>query len=129
MNFSLSFCYFTIYFCFKIVLQMLLIIDDPLSESVRSNLELLEGLARCLDKQHPYGRQKCWKHVAEYFGVEAGTYKAFTCRPENSPTENLFYFLKTRFHDQFTIKKLKDGLNCIERNDVIHDVLMKYQGS
>lgn len=103
-------------------------VDDQLKESVRSNSTLLEGLARCLDKEHPYGRMKYWKHLAEHFGVDESTYKGFPCCPENSPTENLLYYLKMRkAPEEFTIKKLKKGLNSIGRNDVIQDIFMKHK--
>ena len=102
-------------------------VGDRLYESVRNNLTLLEGLARCLDKEHRYGRKKCWKHLAEHFRVEESIYKYFTCCPQKSHTENLFYFLKTRKPTEFTIEKLKEGLKSIDRNDVIQDVLKKHQ--
>ena len=94
---------------------------------MRNNLTLLEKIAKCLDKEQRYGAMKCWKHLAEQFGVEESIYNTFTCCPENSPTENLFDFLKTRKPTEFTIKKLKEGMNSIGRNDVIEDVFEKHQ--
>ncbi|XP_068737776.1 uncharacterized protein [Montipora capricornis] len=102
-------------------------LDDRLYKSVRNNLTLLERIARCLDKEQRHGTMKCWKHLAEQFGVEESIYKTFTSCPENSPTENLFDFLKTRKPTEFTIKKFKEGMNSIDRNDVIEDVFKKHQ--
>lgn len=93
-----------------------------------SNLTLLEGLARCLDNKHSYGSMKYWKHLAEHFEVEESKYKTFPCCPENSPTENLLYLLKTqKAPEEFTIKELKEGLESIDRNDVIQDIFMKHK--
>ena len=103
------------------------LIGDPLAKSLLDNLELLEGLGRCLDKEHRYGMEKCWKHLAEYFEVEANIYEDFTYSRENSPTEDLFEFLKTRTPQEFTLDQLKDKLNSIDRQDVIQDVILKHQ--
>ncbi|XP_020610251.1 uncharacterized protein LOC110048813 isoform X2 [Orbicella faveolata] len=93
-------------------------LNDPLTTSVLNNLELLEGLGNCLDKQYKCGEIKCWKHLCEHFGVEAKTYEDFTRSQERSPTEDLFDFLKTQEPKEFTIGKLKDKLSSIERQDV-----------
>lgn len=102
-------------------------LKDPLYKSVRNNLTLLDRIARYLDKEHRHGTVKCWMHLAEQFGVEERIYRTFTCCPENSPTENLFAFLKTRKPTEFTIEKLKEGMNSIDRNDIIEDVFKKHQ--
>lgn len=101
------------------------LVGDPLATSVRNNLELLEGLANCLDKEYEGGKIKCWKHLCEYFGVEAKTYEDFPCSKEHSPTEDLFEFLKTTRSKEFTVGKLKDMLSSIERPDV-QVVLLEY---
>lgn len=102
-------------------------IADPLTESVLSNLELLEGLGKFLDREYKWGGEgKCWKHLAEYFRVEAKIYEDFPCCKERSPTEDLFDHLKTEKPQEFTIRKLKDKLSSIDRQDV-QDVLLKYQ--
>ena len=115
----------------EILLEILLrifFVGDRLYESVISNLTLLEGLASRLDKPHPYGRMKYWKHLAEHFEVKERIYKTFPCCPENSPTEDLLYLLKTqKAPEEFTIKKLEEGLDSIDRNDVIEDVVMKHK--
>ena len=67
------------------------LIADPLGESLLNKLELLEALATYLDRENPYGNPKYWKHLAQYFGVEASTYENFTCIPR-SPTEKLFAY-------------------------------------
>ncbi|KAL9989497.1 hypothetical protein ACROYT_G004056 [Oculina patagonica] len=102
-------------------------LGDPLTKSVLNNLELLEGLGKCLDKEYKCGGEiKCWKHLAEYFGVEAKIYEDFTCSQESSPTEDLFELLKTQKPEEFTIGKLKDELSFIDRQDV-QDVLSTHQ--
>lgn len=102
-----------------------LIIDDPLATSVLNNLELLEGLGKCLDKEYKYrGGKKCWKHLAQHFEVEAKIYEDFTRSQERSPTEDLFEFLKTRKPKEFTIGKLKNKLSSINRQDV-QDVILE----
>ena len=101
------------------------LVDDPLATSVLNNLELLEGLVNCFDKEYKCGEIKCWKHLSEYFGVEAKTYEDFTRSQEHSPTEDLFEFLKTRGPKEFTVGKLKDKLSSIERPDV-QDFLLEF---
>ena len=94
-----------------------------------NNLQLLEGLGKLLDKQYKwYGEKKCWKHVAEYFGIEAEIYEDFTRYQERSPTEDLFEFLKTDKPKDFTIGKLTDNLRSIDRQDV-QEVLLTHQDS
>ena len=99
-------------------------VDDPLATSVLNNLELLEGLGKSLDGEYKYGEIKCWKHLSQYFGVEAETYEDFTRSQKHSPTEDLFEFLRTRQPEEFTVGKLKDKLSSIERSD-IHPVLLE----
>lgn len=99
--------------------------DDPLATSVLNNRELLEGLGNCLDKQYKCGEIKCWKHLSEYFGVEAKTYEDFTRSQEHSPTEDLFEYQKTQKPKEFTVGKLKDKLKSIERPDV-QGVLLEF---
>lgn len=92
-----------------------------------NNLELLEGLGKSLDKEYKLGGEiKCWKHLAEYFEIEAKIYEDFTCCHERSPTEDLFEFLETEKPEEFTIGKLKDKLQSINRPDV-QDVLLTHQ--
>lgn len=92
-----------------------------------NNLDLLEGLGKFLDREYKWGGEgKCWKHLAQYFRVEEKIYEDFTCWQERSPTEDLFEHLKTRKPEEFTIRKLKDNLSSIDRQDV-QDVLFKHQ--
>lgn len=102
------------------------LIGDPIGESLLNNLELLEGLASYLDGEDPYGNPKCWKHLAQHFGVEASRYETFTCSPR-SPTEKLFAFVISRDADTFTIDMLKSGLGDIDRGDIITDILVEHQ--
>lgn len=102
-------------------------IGDPLAKSVLNNLALLEGLARCLDREYRGGIVKCWRHLAEHFEIEVNIYEGFTSCQEKSPTEDLFEFLKVQMSAKFTIRKLKEKLSSINRQDVIQDVLLKYQ--
>lgn len=90
---------------------------DPLATSVINNLELLEGLGKYLDKESKCKEIKCWKHLCEYFEVEAKTYEDFTHSQEHSPTEDLFEFLNQK-PKEFTVGKLKEKLSHIERSDV-----------
>lgn len=99
---------------------------DPLEKSVLNNLELLEGLAKYLDQGDPHGNPKCWRNLAEHFGVEASIYQTFTCSPR-SPTEKLFAYLENRDGDKFTIEILKSGLHDIDRKDIITNILVKHQ--
>ena len=89
-------------------------------------MELLEDLASCLDRGDPYGNPKCWKHLAQHFGVEANCYETFTYSPRG-PTEKLFAFVISRDADTFTIDMLKSGLRGIERGDIITNILVKHQ--
>ena len=102
------------------------LIVDPLGKSLLDNLELLEDLASCLDRGDPYGNPKCWKHLAQHFGVEANCYETFTYSPRG-PTEKLFAFVISRDADTFTIDMLKSGLRGIERGDIITNILVKHQ--
>ena len=100
---------------------------DPLAKTILGCLVLLEALCRCLDKEYKYGACKCWKHVAEYFGIEEQEYQNFKCNQIHSPTEVMFEFLKT-CSPGITIGDIKAGLNSIGRQDVIN-VLVKYEES
>ena len=102
--------------------------DDPFAKTILCCLVLLEALCRCLDSEYIYGACKCWKHLAEYFGIEEEEYQNFNCNQIQSPTEVMFEFLKTRY-PEVTIGDLKDGLCEIGREDVITDVLLKYEKS
>lgn len=102
------------------------LIGDPIGQSLLNNLELLEGLASYLDGEDPHGNPKCWKHLAQHFGVEASRYETFTCSPR-SPTEKLFTFVISRDADTFTIEMLKSGLRDIDRGDIITDILVEHQ--
>ena len=91
-----------------------------------NNLDLLEGLEAMLDKEYKIGQEiKCWKHLAEHFEVKAEMYERFSYIQENSPTEDLFEFLKTNYPEEFTTCNLKNGLGAIDRKDV-QDVLSNH---
>ena len=109
----------------KLIKTLPLLVGDPLAESVLNNLELLEGLGKCLDKQYRYGETKCWKHLSEHFGVEAKTYEDFIRNQERSPTEDLFEFQKTRKPKEFTVGWLKAKLSSIERSEV-QSILLEF---
>ena len=102
------------------------LIADPLGASLLNNLELLEGLASYLDRGDPYGNPKCWKHLAQHFGVEANCYETFTYSPRG-PTEKLFAYVISRDADTFTIDMLKSGLRGIDRGDIITNILLNHQ--
>lgn len=105
-----------------------MIIGDLIYDYLENNSDVLDRLKVLLDKALN-GKVKCWKHLADQLGVPKKIYDTFKCSSETSPTENLLHLLKTRYPEEFTIGKLKDGLKCIRRKDVIHDVLdhQKYQ--
>ena len=100
---------------------------DPLAKTILGCLDLLEGLSRCLDKEYKYGSCKCWKHIAERFGIEEQEYQKFNCSQVHSPTEVMFEYLKAQ-NPEITIGDVKDGLHSIAREDVVR-VLVKYEQS
>ncbi|XP_067043167.1 uncharacterized protein [Acropora muricata] len=100
-------------------------LDDPLAKTILDRLDLLEELSRCLDKEYKYGRNQCWKHVAEYFGIDEEKYQSFGCSKIHSPTEEMFDYLDAT-DTKLTIGKLKEKLLSVERQDVI-DVLVEYE--
>ena len=98
---------------------------DPLAETILNCRDLTEGLSRCLDKEYKYGSCKCWKHVAEGFGIKEQEYQNFNCSQVQSPTEVMFDYLQTQCPD-ITIGYFKDKLHSIERDDVV-TVLVEYE--
>lgn len=98
-------------------------LDDPLAKTILDRLGLLEGLSRCLDKEYKYGRRQCWKHIAEYFGIDEEMYQSFRDSEILSPTEEMFEHLQTT-DTEMTIGTLKEKLRLVERPDVI-DVLVE----
>lgn len=100
-------------------------LGDPLTKSLLDSLELLEKLSRCLDQEYKYGHCKCWKHIAEFFGIPEKDYQNFKCNKVHSPTEILFEFLKSD-SPHITVGSLKHGLAQIERKDVI-DILLQHE--
>ena len=96
-----------------------------MTKSLLDSLELLEELSRCLDQEYKYGHCKCWKHIAEFFGIPEEDYQNFKCNKVHSPTEILFEFLKSD-NPHITVGILKHGLAQIERKDVI-DILIKHE--
>lgn len=96
-----------------------------MAKSLLDSLELLEELSRCLDQEYKYGHCKCWKHIAEFFGIPEEDYQNFKCNKVHSPTELLFEFLKSDRPD-ITVGNLKHGLAQIERQDVIN-ILLKHE--
>ncbi|XP_044174897.1 uncharacterized protein LOC114953099 isoform X2 [Acropora millepora] len=100
-------------------------LDDPLAKTILDRLGLLEGLSRCLDKEYKYGRYQCWKHIAEYFGIDEEMYQSFRDSEIVSPTEEMFEHLQTT-DTEMTIGTLKEKLRSVERLDVI-DVLVECQ--
>lgn len=100
-------------------------LGDLLAKTILGCLELLEGLCRCLDKEYTYGTSKCWKHIAEAFGIKEQDYQNFKCSQFHSPTEVMFEYLKT-CSPEVTVGHVKDGLSSIERQDVIA-VFVKYE--
>ena len=115
---------FRIYFIFTLKRIPL---GDPLAKTTLDCLELLEGLCRCLDKEYKYGASKCWKHIAEHFGIEEEEYQNFKCSQIHSPTEVMFEYLQAS-RPGITIGDIKNGLCLIAREDVIN-VLVKYEES
>jgi len=109
---------------FDFVFQCL---GDALAKAILDCLELLEGLSRSLDKEYKYGACKCWKHAAEYFGIEEEEYQNFKCTLIHSPTEVMFEYLQT-CSPEMTVADVKGGLHSIGRQNVI-DVLTKYEQS
>ena len=100
-------------------------LDDPLTKTLLDCLGLLEASSRCLDPEYRYGHCRCWKHVAEFFGVPEEEYQNFKCSKVQSPTEVMFEFLKSVSPDT-TVGTLKDALAHINRHDVI-DILVKHE--
>ena len=90
-------------------------------------LNLLEGLSKRLDKEYKYGSCKCWKHLAEHFGIKEQEYQNFNCSQVHSPTEVMFKYLKAH-KPKITIGDVKDGLHLIAREDVVR-VLVEYEQS
>ena len=103
----------------------LLYLGDFLTKTMLSCLDLLEALCRCLDKEYKYGQCKCWKHLAEFFGISEDEYQKFEYQQILSPTELMFEYLQSTDPD-LTIGGLKDGLRQIERLDVI-SILIKHE--
>lgn len=91
------------------------------------SLELLEESSRCLDQEYKYGRCKCWKHIAEFFGVPEEDYQNFKCNQVHSPTEVMFEYLQSVMPD-ITVGVLKDGLAQIDRQDVT-SILLEHEKS
>ena len=78
-----------------------------------------------MDQEYSYGHCKCWKHIAEFFGIPENDYLNFKCNKVHSPTEILFEFLQCD-NPHITVGNLKQGLAQIERRDVI-DILIKHK--
>ena len=93
---------------------------------MKGSLELSEALGRYLDKEYRYGNIKCWKHLAENFGVEPDTYERFGNSLMHSPTERLFEYLRT-FRPKLTVEEIMDALASIDRQDVVQKVFFKLQ--
>lgn len=104
-------------------------LGDRINNYLRNDLDLVERLARRLDREYHHGIKKCWKHLAEHLGVKEKIYDTFKCSSETSPTVKLLEYLNTRYPVIFTIRVLKGGLAFIKRRDVIKDVLEKHQES
>lgn len=98
---------------------------DSLEKTLLGSLEVLEASSRSLDKEYRYGRCKCWKHLAEIFGISKEEYESFKCNQVHSPTEVMFEYLGSVMPD-ITVGDLKDGLAKIERQDVT-DILIKHE--
>ena len=92
-------------------------LGDPLEKTLFGSLEVLDALSRSLDKEYRYGRCKCWKHLAEVFGISKEEYESFKCNQVHSPTEVMFEYLESVMPD-ITVGDLKDGLAKIGRQDV-----------
>ena len=102
-------------------------LGDLLAKTIPDCLELLEGLCRCLDKEYRYGACKCWKHIAENFGIKEKEYQNFKCSQIHSPTEVMFEYLQTSNPD-LAIGEMKCALHSIGRQDVV-GVLVKHDES
>ncbi|XP_078382634.1 uncharacterized protein LOC144665279 isoform X2 [Oculina patagonica] len=100
-------------------------LSDPLNKTMLGSLELLEETSRCLDQEYKYGQCKCWKHVAQFFGVPEEEYENFKCSQVHSPTEVMFEYLES-VRPEITVGVLKDGLAQIDRQDVT-DILLKHE--
>ena len=78
-----------------------------------------------MDKEYKYGQCKCWKHIAEFFGIPEEKYENFKCNKVHSPTEVMFEYLESD-RPGITVGDLKNGLHQIERQDVI-GILIKHE--
>ena len=83
----------------------------------------MDKLACLLDQPIRHGSQevpttKYWLHLAEEFKVSNEVKIRCQLNSENSPSKNMFDFQEAR-DPQFKVQVLKEGLQSINRNDLV----------
>ena len=100
------------------------ITDSTIQDKVIVDVEAMDLLARGLDKRIKLGEQEpqpylpYWEHLAQHFKVPKED--AMMCKhpPERSPSKNMFECLNSG-DPGFSITKLEEKLEIIERNDLV----------
>lgn len=97
--------------------------DFLVKDKVVTNIHIMDELACRLDQPIYHGNRdvpttQYWLHLAEEFKVSNEVKIRCQHNPENSPSKNMFEFQEGRDPD-FTVQMLKDGLQSIERNDLV----------
>ena len=102
---------------------IIFVIDFTVKDAVVRNIHIMDELACRLDQPIRHGNRNLpttqyWLHLAEEFKVSDEVKIRCQHNSENSPSKNMFEFLEGG-DPYFTIQKLKDGLQSIERNDLV----------
>lgn len=88
--------------------------------AIVTNVFAMDELARKLDQPDNSGSQH-WKHLAAEFKVSEEVQMKCQHSLENSPSKNVFEN-KGADDPDFSVQNLKDGLEAIDRNDLVEEL-------
>lgn len=102
---------------------IIFLVDFLVKDKIVTNIQIMDKLACLLDQPICHGNRdlpttRYWLHLAEEFKVSDEVKISCQQNPENSPSKNMFQFQEGS-DPYFTVQMLKDGLQRIERNDLV----------
>ena len=114
---------------YLIVVVFLIVPDSLVSRVIMLNLNILDELARHLDKPISHdGILSCWKQLASYFNMTEDVYQKVNRSGNCGSTEQMFdWFRATR--PELTVREIKGVLEKIGRQDLVDIIGSKLQGS